>query len=293
MIGLKTSIPNYDRIFKNAKIINGKICYNIKNDNDLFNLFQTRYKQYKQIYYHKTTEAIDLMTKDALLLSNSYYNFLDIINSMENYMLIDDGIVNNIQYIANNIDTIIEDNDRINIVDIKKASKLVDRIKNRDLYVLAVEKLLSKELINLYNNLKPEDICINKVNKDDIIIHFHSLDYGNKDRNPFDSIEFYREEKQDSSYKIQIWKSSLSVPPVFREKYIRIYCKNACDKDEVIKGFKMYVNNKLGINLDNGLISFKSKSHENKCDFYYEVSDINESNKKDKFLNKKRDKELM
>ena len=249
MIGLKSGKPNFERIFFNSKIINNSICYNAKNDNDLFNLFQIRHKQYKQIYYHKTTVAIDLMCKDALMLCDSYFDFLGSVRDLNKFTSFNDSILNKIsimkEYLikGKNID-----NENLCKSDIIKAGEIIDRIKTRDLYCLVAEILLTNEKADLYGKIKSEDLCVGKLTTNDIIVNFHSIDYGNKARNPFDTIKFYNNNEPHLSNCIKIWKSSLSVPQIFQEKFLRVYCRDSSLKDEVLNGLNIYLKKQLNEN---------------------------------------------
>jgi len=241
MIGLKSSKPDYHRIYKNARIINNDICFNIKHDNEILNLFQTRYKQYKQIYYHKTTGSIDLMMKDALILSDSYFKYLNRLYDMHDYCLLDDKIIDKILYISSNISQLSSDElEDIDVLSITKAGSIIDRIYNRDLYPFVCQVLITdynKDLLYL----QPEDICIGNVKIENVIINSFNINYGNKDRNPFDSICFYKDEAPSVSFRIQASKISMSVPSKFDEKYIRIYTKHKEDVDKVREGFDLYI----------------------------------------------------
>lgn len=247
MIGLKSSKPDYERIFKSAKIINDNICYNIKNDNDILNLFQTRYKQYKSIYYHKTTASIDIMIRDAFIYSNSYFDYLSRLSDLNMYCTLDDKIIDKMLYISNNISLLSDDEkEDVDEASILKAGNLIKRIESRDLYPMVIQKLITSETNKAYLNIKPEDLCIQGLKPESIVVSYHTINYGNKDRNPFDSINFYKDEDPNNSFHIQPWKSSMSVPSKFQEKFLRIYCKEKEDYDLVNKGYEAYTRKIIG-----------------------------------------------
>lgn len=249
MIGLKSSKPDYHRIFKNARIINNDICFNIKHDNEILNLFQTRYKQYKQIYYHKTTGSIDLMIKDALILSNSYFKYLNRLYDMKDYCLLDDNIIEKVLYISRNLNQMDSDElDDIDVSSISQSGQIIDRIEKRDFYPFVCQVLITESNKDLAF-LQPEDICIGNMKIENILMNTISINYGNKDRNPFDSICFYKDENPALSFRIQASKISLSVPSKFTEKYLRIYTKYKEDVDKVKEGFDLYIKKVYGSSL--------------------------------------------
>lgn len=251
MIGQKSGKPNHDRIFQSARIINNVLCFNIKHDNEMISLFQTRYKQYKQIYYHKTTVSYDLMCKDAFDLTNSYFNFLDIITDLGQYSKLDDSLLNKMQYLANNIEQISEENENVVASDILKAGTIIKRLKARDTYPFVAEKLLLGPLEEIYNKVTPQDICVGTLRPDDVIVYFHSVDYGNGTKNPFNLINFYKDDSKDQSFQIQAWKSSLSIPEVFKERYLRIYVKDKSKIEAAAEGFNIFLKKQLNIHTPN------------------------------------------
>lgn len=275
MIGLKSGKPNFNRIFSKLKIINNEICYNIKTDNDIFNLFQIRHKQYKQIYYHKTTVAIDLMCKDAMKLTNSYFNYLDCIETgnLDKFCSYDDSILNKIRLLKSSITDLKNSSDEkyddCVYNDIVSAGNIIERIYNRDLYSFVFEVVVIDDLKHLYNNINPIDICIGNITPNDFIINYHHVDYGNKDKDPFNGIDFYYSyQNNNHTTNTKIWKTSLSVPNSFKEKYIRVYSRNS-SKDSLIKeGFLTYIKKhindyKIKLNFEeNNLIENDTNEHQ-------------------------------
>ena len=190
------------------------------------------------------------MVADALFKVDSYFDFLKSISNYKEYSKLDDTILHRISYLASSIekgkiDFEGDGDSKVISSEIIQAGKLVERIKNRELYVLILEQTITEDMDYLYGNIKPEDICIDSIKPDDLIISFYSVDYGNKSKNPFNSIYFYKDENKKESFTIKIQNSSLSVPKVFRQKFFRVFSRNtSINRETVIKGLDVFIKKK-------------------------------------------------
>ena len=66
-IGLEYSYDS-SRIIKEARVIDGDICYPVKLAHQIYNLYQVRYRLHKEIFQHPALKAIDFMIADILIL---------------------------------------------------------------------------------------------------------------------------------------------------------------------------------------------------------------------------------
>jgi HD superfamily phosphohydrolase len=257
-IGLESSFVDYERIFKTSKIINNTLCYNVKNDFNLFFLFQSRHKLFKQIYRHKKVVAVDLMVKDMLILSNDYFKFTEAIFNPEEYVKLDDGIIHQIEKfkICSN-------------PNLTKAYKIVNRLRNRDIYGFVGEFIIQKDIQCI---IKLEDIITYDNPKDEYHLTLDDLeiveitnDYGNKDKNPFDSIFFYKDENPNQSYTIPSSKISMLIPSIFRETSVALYCKDENKRQRAYQVFEKYkkqlIGNSHSVNLPNTHIPTPEKNN--------------------------------
>jgi hypothetical protein len=60
-------------------------------------VFQTRYKLFKECYSHRVCKAIDYMIVDALMEANPVYHFEEKIRNPEEYVNITDDVLGNIE----------------------------------------------------------------------------------------------------------------------------------------------------------------------------------------------------
>ena len=66
-LGLTYSF-DFTRLIREAKVINGEICYPLKCNFEIGDLYYTRYKLHKQIFSHSVIRAIEFMILDLLIL---------------------------------------------------------------------------------------------------------------------------------------------------------------------------------------------------------------------------------
>lgn len=70
---------DYERIIQHSRIIGNQIAYNKKVFSDINIVFARRQELFRQVYLHKTSQAIELMVADALIKANPYYRFDEVI----------------------------------------------------------------------------------------------------------------------------------------------------------------------------------------------------------------------
>ncbi|KAF7295898.1 Glycoside hydrolase family 3 protein [Mycena chlorophos] len=71
MMGIPSTVPSW-RIIQSARVIDGEICFNIKDVNLLLNIGASRFGLHKEQYNHKTAKAIEYMIVDALKLAEPF-----------------------------------------------------------------------------------------------------------------------------------------------------------------------------------------------------------------------------
>lgn len=169
------------------------------------------------------------MIKDTLVLSDKYFNFLEVIHNPEDYMKLDDNIVN----IIENFET--------DDTDLLKAKDLMRRIKFRDVYKFIGE--ISIEQIDLekaYNDLLCLDNPGNLVKREDIELKLFSIDYGFGSKNPFEHTYFYKPEDTSRYFTCSAKNISLMFPSTFKENYLRVFCKDRSKAEQVSQMFEKY-----------------------------------------------------
>ena len=222
--GVKTLSVDYTRIFKDINIINDNICFSEKTDMSLHSLFQARYFLHHKIYNHPQSICVESMVKDALLLSKNYFKFEEAILSPEKFIRLDDSILDTILTFSLNPDEDISKDKKL-----LEAEKIVKKIYNREFYTIIGEISIPigiKEEPDLnqflcYNNPKDEFY----LSENDIELRKKIINFGFKNKNPFETIYFYNPNRPDKCFKKSM-EHLLIMPQVFSEETILVFCKN-------------------------------------------------------------------
>ena len=193
-----------NRFIENAKVIDNDICFSDKLIFDIYDLFNLRFRLHKQIYNHHTINQIEHMILDVFNLVDEYFNISKSIFDINEFIKINDNIIEQIYY--SDID-----NEKI-----KKAKTIIENIKLRKLYKIEEEisldnKFLPKNIIDKYSNFTNDDYCYS----------FTIINYSKKNENPMNVIYLYNDNKKylyDNS-KIKI------CPNKFKEVILRIFKK--------------------------------------------------------------------
>ena len=100
---------------------------------DINIVFARRQELFRQVYLHKTCQAIELMVAEALIKANPVYRF-------------DEAIFEPKRYISLVRDDLLSIIKRSNKPQLKESASLLKRIDQRDIYKLVGEAIIMKEL---------------------------------------------------------------------------------------------------------------------------------------------------
>lgn len=192
------------RIINAARVIDGHICYHKKVYEDIYNLFQTRYRLHTTVYRHPVVVAIHHMVADALRASDIPLE--QSIETLSTFYKFDDGILDQLRH----------NND--------VAGAIVRRIDERTLYKVAVT----------YKSTKPWDIepsssalATDDIAAQDIIVDCSCVGFtGKADGHPMDSIRFYDNNRNTKSFVITRRSVSTLLTPRYCEYWTRIIVKS-------------------------------------------------------------------
>ena len=185
---------NYNRILNKSRVYENNIIYDSSLQNNIFDLFYTRYRLHKDIYNHKKSKILEIMMADALKESN-IYNFNEIITSGD-FIELDDTIYNKI----------LHSKDKDN----KKARTILENIESNKLYESVYYGEYTDEILEEYNMNNLESLLVN-------------FNLCNGDNDPLRNVKFI-DNFSNCSYG---YLNNRLVPNKFSEKMILVYnCKN-------------------------------------------------------------------
>ncbi|KAE9405976.1 hypothetical protein BT96DRAFT_915713 [Gymnopus androsaceus JB14] len=232
------------RLIQSARVIDGEICYNLRDVHTVFNLYQTRYRMYG-IYNHKTRKALECMVVDALLAADPHMNLSRRVEDPKSYLHLTDDILLEIER---------SDDPRL-----KEAQSILRRIRVRELYRLTDTvhlpygaRLKIKSIFTAENIVKEAQNFVDahplaqELRNEHIFMDITPLHWGMKDKNPFDTIKFYRGKGNiQESFHLGPLDKTLIFPQVFAEVMVRAYTKDKKYTEAIRAAFNALVNRSL------------------------------------------------
>ncbi|KAJ8584183.1 HD-domain/PDEase-like protein [Rhizopogon salebrosus TDB-379] len=215
------------RLIHSARVIDGQICYDIKNANTVYELFFSRFSLHKDIYNHKTTRAIEYMLVDVLLIAQKHMKFADYIDIPRKYLHLTDDLLNRI--------------DMTESKELAPARKIIHRIQTRDLYRRIDHKIIDWDLKGVYQaHITPESIVhaartadlpgieqdlVSELTADHIIVDVSKMHHGRGVDNPVSQVMFYSKRYPNVCQRAEKEDVSLLMPEKFGEILIQVYTK--------------------------------------------------------------------
>ncbi|KAF8868511.1 hypothetical protein CPB85DRAFT_925814 [Mucidula mucida] len=221
MIGLgEKDSTTVNRLLDSARVIDNQICYNIKDVENVYDIFHTRFNLHKKIYNHKTGTAIEFMIIDALLLAEPFLDIASRIHDPKRFIGLTDNLLHSIEYSTN--------------YRLAPSQAIIRRIRKRDLYKAVDYKLVSwpdreqfqeqvtadrivAEAVKLYPSitLKPSDV----------IVSMSTMHWGMKDKNPTSNVMFYSNKRRNVCEPAGEGDHSSLMPAIFAEIMLRVYTR--------------------------------------------------------------------
>ena len=184
----------------------------------MLELFHTRYTLFKNCYLHRAGKAVEYMITDAMVEANAVWDgrLAKAIQSPQEYCKLTDSIVLDIQHSAD--------------PGLEAARGILQDLRRRRLYRFVDEAIVPAEVAKELRKLTAVDVTTNNptsvsLTEDDVIVHDLKLNYGNKDRSPLSTTNFYKNAGDTESFLIDSRKVSYLLPLQYEERVIRVYSR--------------------------------------------------------------------
>ena len=221
-----------------------QIAYHQKEVWNIYELFHTRYNLHKRAYQHRVGNAIEKMIADALHIADPHFliptdggkrlRLSECVSDMAGYEQLTDGILRQIRMTTT--------------VEMAPARAILERIYKRDLYPFIQEVLLDPGIAIGAEWCQPDRICHDIValgeglRAGDIFVEMVKINYGMKDRNPVDCVNFFNAKDTKTPVgPIRGETVSCLIPHVFQERYIRCYCRQKEKKADAAEAFNKWL----------------------------------------------------
>ena len=214
---------NFERLLEEARVIDGHICFPKKLANSILNLFSVRYNFLREICNHPVVKSIEYMICDAIVNADSLLNISSCLENLE---------TGNFSKITDNIIYLIELSSDPNL---EGSQKIIERIKNRDLYCYIGELQVSTTITEQFVKRGIKKSLLDKYDlaSSDILIHHLKLSYSNSGTYPLELVQFYDYSDLNKSFTIYKKDLPMILPSSFSEKNtIRIFSR---DKESKVR----------------------------------------------------------
>lgn len=202
------------KLLRSMKVIDGKICYNEKQLENIYEMFRARFYMFQHVYMNGINKGIELMIMDIISKIGSVINISEHINDPERYCkLTDNYILSLVTYFSN---------DKL----LLEADIILNNIKIGNIYTIILEERWTPK--NEFKNLTSDNIigeiiarCGNQITCKDLRIDIYEINFGKGKKNPLKSALFYNK-NSDKSFKITKFNRILMPSKVY-ETTIRIF----------------------------------------------------------------------
>ncbi|KAH7102841.1 HD-domain/PDEase-like protein [Auriculariales sp. MPI-PUGE-AT-0066] len=229
------------RLIDNARVLGGHICFHIKDVNQVYSLFHTRFNLFKRIYLHKTSVSIEYMIVDALLAADDVLKITDRVFDAKRYTYFTDDIIMQIM-----------ESDHPGLA---KSQEILGRLQRRNLYrlvdsvclnwALTTEKTYEKDTKTFkdmvttskilchakeYSTAPDPDTAalVAELEEEHVIVDFSPVHWGMKAKNPINEVLFYNG-KHAKPEPRPAGKEDITqlLPEIFAEVHLRVYTRES------------------------------------------------------------------
>ncbi len=181
-LGVKNILVDHELIMKETRIIDDRLSYPAKYYEKIFDVYQSRYKLFKNYYLNRKMQGIEMMIGEAMLLADPCYNFLEAVQDPARYLRLTDHILSEIEH---STDPRLED-----------SRAILKNIKHRVIYKYVAEKIVPSDTPLDEAQIAADIVSCAKDNGRplalrDICVVTGNMNFSYKSRNPIDAVPFY------------------------------------------------------------------------------------------------------
>jgi len=127
------------------------------------------------------------------------------------------------------------------------ARELLERIYRRDLYVFVGQLLLDADPGAAAEPPTSSDLSSADLAEGDVYVEIVRINYGMKDQNPVDKVNFYNPKDGGAVGPIPGSKVSCLIPHVFEERYVRCYARRKEKQEAAAQAFQRWATRVAGV----------------------------------------------
>lgn len=227
--GVKHDYDN-QALLQNIRVIDGEICFRQSMARSFHDLFLTRAKLHQSVYSHPKGKAIEYMVVDALIEANHDLKISDLILDPDDFLTLNDSVLEQIEN--------PRFGSQVQSPSMDKAREIMKRLRHREIYHFVHEEQIPASMNEMLKAVTEDDILayhspdgLCDLQRKDVIVQNHKIDFAMKNKNPLDHIWYYRDNvsvENSRSKKFHISPKQLSSfydHPVV-DRRVRVFCRD-------------------------------------------------------------------
>ncbi|KAL6119052.1 samhd1 [Pungitius sinensis] len=227
-LGIKNNF-DYSRCLMFARVCKVKgekqICFRDKEVGNLYDMFHTRLCLHRRAYQHKVTNIVETMITEAFLKAEGHILFEGSEESMSLSATIDD-----MEAYTKVTDDVFDQILNSSSDELEESRNILQAVVGRRFYKCLGQAQPTRRVNLEEMEASWEDALARQVppvlDRGDFFVDVISFDYGMKEKNPIDSVRFYKKANPNRAVWIRRNQVSNILPQQFAEQLIRVYCKN-------------------------------------------------------------------
>ncbi|XP_034551820.1 deoxynucleoside triphosphate triphosphohydrolase SAMHD1 [Notolabrus celidotus] len=234
---------NFDhrRFLKFARVcdVDGQkhICTRDKEVGNLYDMFHTRNCLHRRAYQHKVGNIIEMMITEAFLKADKHiqvegskgkmFTLSTAIDDMVAYTKLTDHVFE--QILNSSSSELAEARQILHNIVCRRLYKCLGQTQADKPIIVSQDKIHSWEadLATSIPENNPPDICLQP---EDFVVNVINLDYGMKEKNPINNVQFYCKDDPDKAIRIRKNQVSKLLPEKFAEQLIRVHFKKTDER---------------------------------------------------------------
>jgi HD superfamily phosphohydrolase len=227
--------PSPHRLMDNCRVIGGVLCYRKKVLHAIYQLFNVRANNFREIYGHRVSKAIEFMIMDALKLVDAKLGISASAADPAKFIRLDDSILSVVRFRAT-------DPANADDPDFRAALDLIERIERRDVYKAVFESLFRNEratrqridvaqMVPALVHHVNQRLTPNRASANDVRIQILKLNFAMGEKDPLKLVEIYDSETDTKPRMPTQADIGHLVPIIHDELLVRVFCTRPNDAE--------------------------------------------------------------
>ncbi|XP_041454366.1 deoxynucleoside triphosphate triphosphohydrolase SAMHD1-like [Lytechinus variegatus] len=220
-----------------------QLCFRNKEADNLYEMFRGQYMVQRKAVKHKVTSVMEHMIMQALVKADKHVKIFPAKDKDGTMLTMSEALeqqdMHAFTFMTDSVIDQVLSSSEVDL-DVHVAKEILKRVRARDVYTNVGEVLIPPGA-----RLRSQDEIAEKISKaemglpaEDVAARVVVLNYGQKEKNPMDSVWFYSKHRPDDALVLAEDEVSGIIPKKFQERYVRLYCRKPEQAPKATERFK-------------------------------------------------------